>query len=94
MSYRFTSICGAVFLCFGFQVLIAIFAERKIDGYEETGMDIGFGGFCGLSESGTCGDKNDGGRGTEKEVSDTIDVDVDAVPDGWAGSIDVGFEFG
>lgn len=38
--------------------------------------------------------KNDGGRGTEKEASDTIDVDVDAVPDGWVGSIDVGFEFG
>lgn len=38
--------------------------------------------------------KNDGGRGTEKEASDTIDVDVDAVPDGWASSIDVGFEFG
>jgi hypothetical protein len=38
--------------------------------------------------------RNDGGRGTEKEVSDTIDVDVDAVPDGWEGSIDVGFEFG
>jgi hypothetical protein len=38
--------------------------------------------------------KNDGGRGTEKEAFDTIDVDVDAVPDGWAGSIDVGFEFG
>ena len=37
---------------------------------------------------------NDGGRGTEQEVSDTIDVDVDAVPEGWAGSIDVGFEFG
>lgn len=38
--------------------------------------------------------RDDGGRGTEKEVSDTIDVDVDAVPEGWAGSIDVGFEFG
>lgn len=38
--------------------------------------------------------KSDGGRGTEKEVSDTIDVDVNAVPDGWAGSTDVGFEFG
>ena len=37
---------------------------------------------------------SDEGRGSKKEASDTIDVDVDAVPDGWAGSIDVGFEFG
>jgi hypothetical protein len=57
MSYRFTSICGAVSLCFGIQFFNAIFADRKIDGYEETGMDIGFGGCCGLSESGTCGEQ-------------------------------------
>ena len=38
-------------------------------------------------------DRTDNSRGNE-EVPDTVDVNVDVVPEGWGGITNVGFGFG